>query len=130
MDTRHYWILDCIVALTVIVLGATGLCSFAVLAMPSGSAAMSVEALVCAASLVLGFAFARFAWRSRREGKPGDILRHARALRRAFERWGRRRRIVATGGATPETLLATSLVKIRAWRGRQLRRAIAAALAV
>jgi len=130
MDTRNYWILDCIVALTAIVLGATGLCSFAVLAMmPRGGAALSVEAVVCAASLVLGLVFARFAWRSRREGRPGDVLRHVRLLRRAVERQGRRR----TRGHSltlPETLLATSLVKVRAERSRQMRRAMAAALAV
>jgi hypothetical protein len=131
METRNYWILDCIVALTAIVLGATGLCSFAVLAMmPRGGATLSVETVVCAFSVVLGLVFARLAWRARREGRPGDVLRHARLLRQVLERHGRRRAVARAFRATPETLLATSLVRVRAERGRQIRRAMAAALAV
>jgi hypothetical protein len=131
METRNFWILDCVIALTAIVLGATGLCSFALLAMtPRGGAALGVEALVCAISLALGLVFARFAWRGRHEGRAGDVVRHARVLRLAMERRGRRRPVAAAFRATPETLLATSLVGVRAGRGRQLRRAMAAALAV
>ena len=131
MDTRNYWILDCVVALTAIVLGATGLCSFAVLAMmPRGGAALSLEALVCAASLVLGFVFARLAWRSRRDGRPGEVLRHTRILRQVLERRGRRRAVSTASRGVPETLLASSFVRVRADRSRQIRRAMAAALAV
>ncbi|PWT70947.1 MAG: hypothetical protein C5B46_08965 [Proteobacteria bacterium] len=136
---NHYWILDCILALTAVALGTAALCSFVGIAVrPQSAMAVSIEALVCVAALVVGGLFAGFLWRDqfqpgRRHAMRVHQERHALMMRRESERLapvGVPELEAATSPAaegTPETLLVTSLTEIQAERSvtgqRQARRA-------
>ena len=134
MEKRnHYWVLDCILALTAIALGTAALCSFVGVAIPPRSGiALSLEALVCVAALVVGALFAGFV--SRDQHRPGrrhavraHQERHAMMMRRESERFAEVR-IAQPESAepaqtpeTPETLLVTSLTDVEAERRVQRR---------
>jgi uncharacterized iron-regulated membrane protein len=133
VDKRnHYWILDCILALTAIALGTAALCSFIGVALPPRLGwVSSIEVLVCVAALIVGALFAGFVWREQRQpGRRHAVRahqeRHALMMRRASQ-------LPAIGVAepapvasaetkdTPETLLVTSLTDVKAERRVQRR---------
>jgi hypothetical protein len=147
MGTRnHYWVLDCIIALTAVALGTAALCSFVGVAIPSlPGPALSTEAVLCGLGIAAGLAFAGYAWREHRRAAPGTNIRslrayqerHARMLDRASHRAGEvstmtpeSREPVMTH-ETPETMLATSLTSYKTERRvqRHARRATVAAAA-
>ena len=134
MDKRnHYWILDCILALTAIALGTAALCSFIGVAGPLQSGwVSSIEVLVCVAALVIGAVFAGFVWREQRQpGRRHAVRahqeRHALMMRRASQQ------LPAIGVAEPvptatsetkgrpETPLVRSFTDVQAERRTQRR---------
>jgi hypothetical protein len=130
---NHYWVLDCILALTAVVLGGAALSSFAGVAVPPGSwVTTGAVALVCGAGAGVALLFAGFVWReSRRRPQRGAARlhqeRHAMMIRREHGMAGLS--IVGTPAAkpaeaseTPETLLATSLIDVKAKQHSQQRR--------
>jgi hypothetical protein len=133
VDKRtHYWILDCILALTAIALGTAALCSFAGVAMPPSGWLSSIEVLVCVAALVVGALFAEFVWREQRQpGRRHAVRahqeRHALMMRRASQQLpaiGVGEAVPAASAETkdtPETLLVTSLTDVEAERRVQHR---------
>ena len=135
MEKRnHYWVLDCILALTAIALGTTALCSFAGLAAPSQSGtALGIELFVCAAAVGVAALFAGFVWRDQRQtGRRRHAVRahqerHALMMRRELQRGAEIgvAQPVAPAPAeayeTPETLLVTSLTDVKAERRVQSR---------
>jgi len=145
MGTRnHYWILDCVIALTAVVLGMTALCSFIGVALPSlPGAALSAEAVLCGMGIAVGLLFAGYVWREHRyAGRNTSIRslrayqeRHAKMLERASP--PRETLVVAPESIepakapeTPETLLATSLTTHKMERReRHTRRAAAVPVA-
>jgi len=134
VDKRnHYWILDCILALTAIALGTAALCSFVGVAVPPSGWLSSIEVLVCVAALVVGALFAGFAWREQRQpGRRHAVRahqeRHALMMRRASQQLpviGEAEPAPAPSAETkdtPETLLVTSLTDVKAERRKQTRR--------
>ena len=143
MEKRnHYWVLDCILALTAIALGTAALCSFAGVAIPPQSGvALGIEVLVCIAALAVGGLFAGFLWREqkRKQRQPGRRYsvrayqeRHALMMRREAQRLapvGDVQPAPATAAeaeGTPETLLVTSLTDVKAERRAQRRQRRAA----
>jgi hypothetical protein len=123
---NQYWLLDCILALTAIALGAAALCSLVGVAVPPQSGiALSIEVLVCVAALVVGALFAGFMWRDqlrpgRRHAVRAHQERHAMMMRREAQRFAPvavpqpAESAPAEAKATPETLLATSLTDVKA----------------
>jgi len=148
MGTRnHYWLLDCIIALTAIVLGTTALCSFIGFAMASlPGTALSAEAVLCGMGIIVGLAFAGYVWREHRDAARHTSVRtlrayqerHAMMLKRASNRAAEIPVAVpeshepATARETPETMLVTSLTNVKAKSGKtrkQARRAVAVPVA-
>jgi hypothetical protein len=140
VDKRnHYWILDCILALTAIALGTAALCSFVGVAVPPSGWMSSIEALVCVAVLVVGGLFAGFLWGEQRQpGRRHAVRahqeRHALMMRRASHQSpaiGVAETVRAASSETkdtPETLLVKSLTDVKAERrGRRTEEAVATA---
>ena len=135
METRnHYWLMDCVLALTAIALGVASLFSFVGLDVPPRSAiALGMEALVCAVAFGVGVLFARLLWRDRRQTPLRKQIRahqerHALMLRRESQRVAEV--VVAAPPVsvqtvevepTPETLLVTSLTDLKAERSVERR---------
>ena len=147
MGTRnHYWILDCIIALTAVMLGTTALCSFVGLAMPSlPGMALSAEGVLCGMGIMVGL-FAGYVWREHRDTARRVSVRtlrayqerHALMLKRASNRAVEIPVVVpeshepAIARETPETVMATSFTKVKAERAKyrkQARGAIAVPVA-
>lgn len=134
MEKRdHYWVLDCILALTAIVLGTAALCSFAGLALPPQSGfALGAEALLCGVGAGISLLFAGFLWRDdrrlpRRQAVKAHQERHAMLIRRELGLTGlsviaREPAKPAKTVETPETLLVTSLPEAKAQRRVQRHR--------
>jgi hypothetical protein len=143
---NHYWLLDCVLALTAIALGIAALFSLLGLDVPPQSAiALGMEALLCAVALGAGVLFAGLLWRDRRQTPLRKQIRahqerHALMLRRESQRTAE---IFAAappvsapaveGEPIPETLLVTSLTDVKAGRSverrQQARRTAEAAVA-
>ena len=142
MEKRnHYWVLDCVLALTAIALGTAALCSFAGIAIPPQSGvALGIEVLVCIAALAVGGLFARFLWREqkgeqRQPGRRHRVRAYQERLALMMRREARRLAPVGVQAAptpaaeaegTPETLLVTSLTDVKAERRAQRRQRRAA----
>jgi len=148
MGTRnHYWILDCIIALTVVMLGTTALCSFVGLAMPSlPGMALSAEGVLCGMGIIVGLLFAGYVWREHRDAARRVSVRalrayqerHALMLKRVSNRAAEIPVVApeshepATARETPETVMATSFTNVKAERAKyrkQARRAVAVPVA-
>lgn len=124
-ERNHYWLLDCVLALTAIALGIAALFSFVGLDVPPRSAiALGMEALVCAVALGVGVLFTGLLWRDRRQTPLRKKIRahqerHALMLGRESQREAEI--VVAAPPVsapaigeepTPETLLVTSLTDL------------------
>ena len=148
MGTRnHYWILDCIIALTAVMLGTTALCSFVGLAMPSlPGMALSVKGVLCGMGILVALLFASYVWREHRDAARRTSVRtlrayqerHAMMLKRASNRAAEIPVVVpespepAIAREMPETVMATSLTNVKAERAKyrkQARRAVAVPVA-
>ncbi|HTR58636.1 MAG TPA: hypothetical protein VMM27_10715 [Casimicrobiaceae bacterium] len=148
METRnHYWLLDCILALTAIALGTTALCSFAGVAESESVLVFAAELLACVAAVIASSLFIGFAWHDHRANERAADLRAHQELHAAFMK-RIAPRIVETpvvapepvaadespkADEVPETLLVTSLTDAMAERSvqrrQQARRAVEAVAA-
>lgn len=78
---NRYWILDCILALTAIVLGTTALCSFAEAILPAQwGINLSVQVLICVTGACIGLRFAGFVWWDHYEASRAAGIRPHREL--------------------------------------------------
>jgi hypothetical protein len=134
VETKNrYWMLDCILAITAIALGTTGICSFAGLAVPSPSGAtLAVEVLICGAAIGVGFLFAVPVWHDYREAmRAADFRAHQELHARFMKRVAPRAAVIGVAALaptvpakaveTPETMLVTSLTNVKAERRVQRR---------
>lgn len=134
METRnHYWVLDCILTLTAVVLAAAALCSFAGIALPPQSGiALAAKAVLCGVVAWIGLLFAALVRRDH-HGLPlrGAVRLHQQlhAMMIGRERGMTGLSVVTCAAAkpqkaleTPETLLATSLIDRKATHHHQQRR--------